>query len=79
MLPSENAMGCLWIVESNHPLCIFRNKKVCFGGGPILCGVEILCIMAFVHFESLIGLLVDCVDGLLHVLLGIHNHFSPLH
>jgi hypothetical protein len=66
-------------LEGDHPLCVFRNKLISFGGEPILCGVHILCIMAFLHCESWIGLLVDCVYSLMHVLLGNHNHFSPLH
>jgi hypothetical protein len=39
-------------LEGDHPLCIFRDELISFGGGPIVRGVQILCGMDFLHCES---------------------------
>jgi hypothetical protein len=72
--------------EVKHYLAISRNselnnREIMFATKTIeiLRGVQILCVMAFLHCESRFGLLVECVYILMHVLLGIHSHFSPLH
>jgi hypothetical protein len=39
-------------LEGDHPLCIFRDELIIFCGGPILRGVQILCIVTFLHCES---------------------------
>jgi hypothetical protein len=57
----------------------FGYKLISISDVPILSGVEIIGMVTFLHCESRIRLLVDCMYCLLHVLMMIHYHFSLLY